>query len=308
MRNASLPTNISYSKMATIRLSTPTSPHSSTNEPSASGFYFANHPYHNTALPKSSTFEVHHLDVKEHIPRPPNSWILFRKATLAQMQVAPESQAKRARQADISRTIAIMWREASYEVKAKYAWLAEVEKLKHTAKYSDYKYKPRRKATKSNGKGRQTRPISSVTCDTQSISPLPQIVTTSSSAIADHINSPPLLPNSFDSHFHLHQPRHPASVAASLNPVYNTYGYPMDLYDALLPDPLADGQLDWFLQQLNNQTLDLHQGQTLQHSPTNPAGSYIESPPSHYDRGGGLYSTLDQSGGRYITNLWMDEM
>ncbi|KAI0331204.1 hypothetical protein GY45DRAFT_1212592, partial [Cubamyces sp. BRFM 1775] len=77
------------------------------------------------------------------VPRPPNAWILYRKARLRQMQTEPESARDApARQSDISIYLARMWRQEDPAIRNKYEKEAEIAKAKHKEKYPDYKYRP----------------------------------------------------------------------------------------------------------------------------------------------------------------------
>ncbi|KAJ4463577.1 mating-type protein MAT1-2, partial [Lentinula edodes] len=74
------------------------------------------------------------------IPRPPNSWILFR----ADMLRDPDFRAQypNAHQHVISKALSVLWRNASKEVKEEYERRAEGAKLKHMILHPDYVYRP----------------------------------------------------------------------------------------------------------------------------------------------------------------------
>jgi hypothetical protein len=84
-----------------------------------------------------------------HTPRPPNSFILYRRDKHAEILLGTE---KSMNNNTISKVVADMWKKESLEVKALYAAKAEEEKRKHFLKYPDYKYQPRKNAKKSNDK------------------------------------------------------------------------------------------------------------------------------------------------------------
>ncbi|CRK40699.1 hypothetical protein BN1708_008291 [Verticillium longisporum] len=88
---------------------------------------------------------------QEHIPRPPNSWILYRQAH--SRRIHEESPGMSA--GEISKEIAAMWRNESTDVKDHYKTLAAAEAQKHKERYPDYKFR----ATKRGGKGPAKREL-----------------------------------------------------------------------------------------------------------------------------------------------------
>ncbi|KAI0785528.1 high mobility group box domain-containing protein, partial [Abortiporus biennis] len=79
-------------------------------------------------------------------PRPRNPWILFRGDALKMYKPAEGETGQQ--QAQVSKEIAKMWRNASPQIRAHYEDLAEIEKAEHKAKYPDYKYQPKSKEQK----------------------------------------------------------------------------------------------------------------------------------------------------------------
>ncbi|KAI9144158.1 hypothetical protein BKA69DRAFT_916630 [Paraphysoderma sedebokerense] len=77
---------------------------------------------------------------KKRPPRPPNSYILFRK------DKQPEVLAKYGGIAnnEVSKIVGEMWRNASFEEKEKYNKLSKAVKEAHAKMYPDYKYQPRK--------------------------------------------------------------------------------------------------------------------------------------------------------------------
>ncbi|KAK7398312.1 hypothetical protein QQX98_012313 [Neonectria punicea] len=73
-----------------------------------------------------------------HIPRPPNSWILYR--TSKSQEVANQHPGISATQ--ISTVVSAMWKDEAPEVKAHWQAMAEEEDRKHKAQYPGYKYNP----------------------------------------------------------------------------------------------------------------------------------------------------------------------
>ena len=80
------------------------------------------------------------------IPRPPNSWILYR-ADMSQALAAQNPSSSRS-QADISKIISDMWKAIHPDLKAEYERRAELKKIQHAAKYPNYRYNPKSKAEK----------------------------------------------------------------------------------------------------------------------------------------------------------------
>ncbi|KAL1959535.1 hypothetical protein VTO42DRAFT_1980 [Malbranchea cinnamomea] len=74
------------------------------------------------------------------IPRPRNSFILFRQHTQAEVA----AQHPGLPNPDISKIIGKRWRTLSDEVKLEWKHLAEEEKLRHMQRYPGYQYKPSR--------------------------------------------------------------------------------------------------------------------------------------------------------------------
>ncbi|KAJ5110902.1 hypothetical protein N7532_001437 [Penicillium argentinense] len=83
-------------------------------------------------------------NVKQKIPRPPNSFILYRRdnhrTTTAAHPNLPNTQ--------ISRIIATKWKKESDHVKAAYREKALMAKEEHLRKHPDYQYSPRRPGTR----------------------------------------------------------------------------------------------------------------------------------------------------------------
>ncbi|CAH7686194.1 expressed protein [Phakopsora pachyrhizi] len=77
----------------------------------------------------------------EKLPRPPNSWILYRSDKIVEMKSLNLGLA----QSVLSKEIAAKWHNETSEVKKEYEKKAEIIKAEHAAKYPDYKYNPKRK-------------------------------------------------------------------------------------------------------------------------------------------------------------------
>ncbi|KAJ4472982.1 high mobility group box domain-containing protein [Lentinula aciculospora] len=97
-------------------------------------------------MPKDTTS---HSKSKSKIPRPPNSWILFRADTMRDSEF--RANHPKASQSMMSKVISAMWRNASQEVKDQYELHAEKAKLDHMIKYPDYHFCPRKNPERSKG-------------------------------------------------------------------------------------------------------------------------------------------------------------
>ncbi|GAA5843076.1 hypothetical protein JCM9279_001852 [Rhodotorula babjevae] len=79
-----------------------------------------------------------------YIPRPPNSFFLYRSARLKELSAArDESASAKPQQAELSRHIAAMWKAESVEVREMYARRAAEEKQAHAQRYPDYAFRPK---------------------------------------------------------------------------------------------------------------------------------------------------------------------
>lgn len=72
-------------------------------------------------------------EIEGRLPRPPNSWILYRSEKITQMK-SLESENGLA-QSVLSKKIASQWRDEPMEVKRSYAQRAEIIKAEHAIKY-----------------------------------------------------------------------------------------------------------------------------------------------------------------------------
>ncbi|THH19312.1 hypothetical protein EW146_g1834 [Bondarzewia mesenterica] len=83
----------------------------------------------------------------DHIPRPPNPWILYRSyMTSLNKETLPQ------RQGQASKAIAQMWENETDEVKRHFEDLAQVEKRKHAERYPGYRFRPKRLVERESGK------------------------------------------------------------------------------------------------------------------------------------------------------------
>ncbi|KDN50408.1 hypothetical protein K437DRAFT_66818 [Tilletiaria anomala UBC 951] len=83
-------------------------------------------------------------DESDRAPRPPNSWILYRSAKSQEIKRDMEESgawassppvSSRQRQAEISRTVSMMWKNEAKEVKDMYSAMAEERRLGHRQRY-----------------------------------------------------------------------------------------------------------------------------------------------------------------------------
>ncbi|KAG2042914.1 hypothetical protein BDR03DRAFT_1005829 [Suillus americanus] len=93
----------------------------------------------------SSTHGGVHSSSKEHIPRPPNAFMLYRSHMLKSRGNADPEK----RQQNLSRIAGQLWRAMSKEDRAVWHQKAAEVQVAHYAKYPGYKFKPNRKSAKS---------------------------------------------------------------------------------------------------------------------------------------------------------------
>ncbi|BGP10106.1 hypothetical protein JCM10049v2_005989 [Rhodotorula toruloides] len=77
-----------------------------------------------------------------HIPRPRNSFMIYRSAQIRALSDFVTPSGQRLPQSDLSRMIASMWREETLEVRERYARQADEEKAEHYRRHPDYRYQP----------------------------------------------------------------------------------------------------------------------------------------------------------------------
>ncbi|GLB43205.1 putative high mobility group [Lyophyllum shimeji] len=82
----------------------------------------------------------------EKIPRPPNSFMLYRSDMGPRLPPPPPGTTRP--QAEVSRLVAKLWHNEAPEVRREYMRRAAEKKKEHEAMYPDYTYKPRSKAEK----------------------------------------------------------------------------------------------------------------------------------------------------------------
>ncbi|KZV69342.1 high mobility group box, partial [Peniophora sp. CONT] len=80
-------------------------------------------------------------------PRPPNAWIIYRSDKLKELG-KPKSGQPKVPQAEISKSISLMWRNETEDVKKKYERMAEYAKAEHARMYPNYRFAPMKKADK----------------------------------------------------------------------------------------------------------------------------------------------------------------
>lgn len=93
----------------------------------------------------SSTHGGVHSSSKEHIPRPPNAFMLYRSHMLKSRGNADPEK----RQQNLSRIAGQLWRDMNNEDKAVWHKKAAEVQAAHYAKHPGYKFKPNRKSAKS---------------------------------------------------------------------------------------------------------------------------------------------------------------
>jgi hypothetical protein len=111
-----------------------------------------------TLLPEPDAFSLasstHNEPLsKEHIPRPPNAFMLYRSYMLKNRGNADPEK----RQQNLSRIAGQLWREMSDEDRAVWHNKAAEVHAAHYAKYPNYKFKPNRRGIKSGVKSLKNR-------------------------------------------------------------------------------------------------------------------------------------------------------
>ncbi|KAG1753974.1 uncharacterized protein EDB91DRAFT_1100942 [Suillus paluster] len=96
----------------------------------------------------SSAYDGVHSSSKEHIPRPPNAFMLYRSHMLKSRGNADPEK----RQQNLSRIAGQLWRDMSQEDRAVWHKKAAEVQAAHYAKYPHYKFRPNRRGTKSVAK------------------------------------------------------------------------------------------------------------------------------------------------------------
>ena len=96
--------------------------------------------------PSSSVHDTTAIE-SERPRRPPNAWILFR-TEMVKLMSSTVPGVPALPQAEKSRIVAKMWREAPASKKAHYEHLSEIAKEEHKLKYPDYRFKPMKRAEK----------------------------------------------------------------------------------------------------------------------------------------------------------------
>ncbi len=87
---------------------------------------------------------------KSHTPRPSNSFILYRREKHSEIMKNYQGS-KTLNNNFISKIVARWWKAEPEEVKAFWARKADEEKKAHMEKYPDYKYRPRKSASRNSG-------------------------------------------------------------------------------------------------------------------------------------------------------------
>ncbi|RPD64511.1 hypothetical protein L226DRAFT_559647 [Lentinus tigrinus ALCF2SS1-7] len=90
--------------------------------------------------PIDHTTEGEEEEEEEHIPRPPNSWILFRKDCCDRAKLSGEGEGKP--QKVLSKEYGAQWKKAPKAVRAYYDKKAKEALEEHKRKYPKYKYRP----------------------------------------------------------------------------------------------------------------------------------------------------------------------
>ncbi|KAL1937810.1 hypothetical protein VTO73DRAFT_12829 [Trametes versicolor] len=96
------------------------------------------------STPSAVTDETDH----PYVPRPPNAWILYRRATVIRLKAENFALYGSMNQKLLSKIISPMWRDAPAEVRKEYDGKADDALIEHMRMYPWYKYRPTTKAQK----------------------------------------------------------------------------------------------------------------------------------------------------------------
>lgn len=100
---------------------------------------------------------------KNHIPRPPNSFICFRSWYCETQRNVPGRETD---EREISRKVGNAWRKLSEKEREPFKEMSLQKKIEHTARYPDYKYAPCfRKSVKPRKKAPRARLAEEAKCD-----------------------------------------------------------------------------------------------------------------------------------------------
>jgi HMG (high mobility group) box len=83
--------------------------------------------------------QPHHTGSEDHVPRPPNSFIIYRNDNAHHYSNLSATL--------LSVALAKRWRDEPPSIRSRYNKLAELERISHIKKYPDYKFRPRKKTT-----------------------------------------------------------------------------------------------------------------------------------------------------------------
>ncbi|KAJ3250785.1 hypothetical protein HDU77_006337 [Chytriomyces hyalinus] len=116
------------------------------------------HSYHiqstqhsNITRPSPSSAAIRNKREKSatHTPRPPNSFIIYRKEKHAEL-MSKSTGTSTLNNNVISKIVGTMWKQEPPEIKAMYAAKAQEEKRIHMLKHPDYKYRPKKSPPKQS--------------------------------------------------------------------------------------------------------------------------------------------------------------
>ncbi|KAJ3236844.1 hypothetical protein HDU81_010310 [Chytriomyces hyalinus] len=117
--------------------------------------------------PSSSVIRNKREKPATHTPRPPNSFIIYRKEKHAEL-MSKSTGTSTLNNNVISKIVGTMWKQEPPEIKAMYAAKAQEEKRIHMLKHPDYKYRPKKSPPKQStaaarassvSVGEQTNPL-----------------------------------------------------------------------------------------------------------------------------------------------------
>jgi hypothetical protein len=96
-------------------------------------------------MPRTPKQRLSTPPAEQHIPRPPNCFILFRAAYLKSIANSTSGDNGRQQQKDVSQEAAAAWNALSPEDKEPYKVQAEIAKAEHARMYPGWVYRPKMK-------------------------------------------------------------------------------------------------------------------------------------------------------------------
>ncbi|RIA92985.1 hypothetical protein C1645_763454, partial [Glomus cerebriforme] len=113
-------------------------------------------------------------------PRPQNAFIIYRRNKVAELKIIFEGQ----KSANISRIVGEYWREEEKEVKELFEAISRVAEKRHSDKYKDYVYEPK-KPNPNRKKAKKAAPKRQTNDKNSTIYPSPTLTDISNFSLSD---------------------------------------------------------------------------------------------------------------------------